>query len=65
MPTGASAFSTPYHIRWKMEWAKTKHLDIASLVLTTAVVGPFAAPIIATAALVYGVSILFWGPGSD
>lgn len=40
-------------------------VGVAALVLINAVVGPIAAPIIAGAALVYGVLRLFWGPGSD
>lgn len=36
-------------------------VGVAALVCTTAVVGTVAAPIIATAAIIYGVSRLFWG----
>jgi RHS repeat-associated protein len=40
-------------------------VGLGAMILTAAVVGPVAAPIIATAALAYGISRLFWGPGSD
>jgi RHS repeat-associated protein len=39
-------------------------VGVAAFVCTSAVVGSVAAPIIAGAAIVYGISRLLWGPGS-
>jgi RHS repeat-associated protein len=39
-------------------------VGVAAIVCTSAVVGTLAAPIVAGGALLYGISRLFWGPGS-